>query len=93
MQAAYSFDGAERLTNINQSKGSSTIFSASYSLDNLGNRTAIAENVSGTNRNLSYNYDELSRLTREGQQSGCNQHLCLRWGRQPQQNDKPVAAQ
>src|SRR5262249_33673629 len=71
--AAYSFDGAGRLLNINQTKGASTIFSATYPLDNLGNRQAISENLNSTIRNLNYLYDELSRLISETVQLGSSQ--------------------
>lgn len=68
--ATFSFDGAERLTRIIHTKGITNLFSAAYSLDRRGNRTAISENINGSNRNLNYQYDELSRLTSEGSQVG-----------------------
>jgi len=73
VQANYSYDGADRLIAISQLKGASPVFTANYTLDSRGNRTAISENVSGTLRTLSYKYDELSRLLTETQQSGTAQ--------------------
>ncbi|NWJ98094.1 MAG: RHS repeat protein [Chloroflexi bacterium] len=70
VKANYTFDGAGRLTNLNQTQGSNTIFSAVYALDPLGNRKAITETLNGVTRQVSYSYDELSRLIQEVQPSG-----------------------
>jgi len=72
--ATYSYDGASRLTGINQTKGvSTTIFSVNYTLDKLGNRTGLNENLNGQARTLGYTYDELSRLVKEVTQVGGSQ--------------------
>jgi len=68
--ATYGFDGASRLTSINQAKSGSTVFSSTYTLDPAGNRTAISENLNGQSRTLGYNYDELSQLITETLQVG-----------------------
>ncbi len=68
--ATYGFDGASRLTSINQVKAGTTVFSTTYTLDQLGNRTAISENLNGQSRTQGYNYDELSQLITETTQVG-----------------------
>jgi len=68
--STYGFDGASRLTSINQAKSGSTVFSSTYTLDPAGNRTAISENLNGQSRTLGYNYDELSQLITETTQLG-----------------------
>lgn len=69
--ATYGYDGAGRLTGIDQKRSDlSTVFSIAYTLDKLGNRTALSENLNGVSRQVSYIYDELSRLTQEIYPSG-----------------------
>jgi len=54
-----SYDNANRLTGVSWAKGGTTLASASYSLDSVGNRTARTD-LSGTE---SYSYDNAYRLT------------------------------
>jgi YD repeat-containing protein len=63
--ANYSFDGAGRLSGMSQVKDATTIFAATYDLDDLGNILSASENSNGVARTQTYTYDELSRLTRE----------------------------
>ncbi len=57
--SSYSYDNANRLTAISHVKGGTTLASASYTLDNVGNRTQRIDQQ-GTH---SYSYDNLYRLT------------------------------
>lgn len=68
--ATYRYDGVGQLTDITQVKDASSIFTASYTLDKLGNRTKVAEKLNGISRVSTYSYDELSRLLQETQQVG-----------------------
>lgn len=58
----YSYDNAQRLSQVLNQNGVSAISQHSYTLDSVGNRTALAEvlaQVGGetTNNNMSYSYD------------------------------------
>ena len=63
--ATYTFDGANRLTDLAQTKGGTTLLADHYTLDKTGNRTATSETLNGTSLSYSYTYDELSRLTQD----------------------------
>src|SRR6185437_6875160 len=53
------YDNANRLTGVSWAKGGTTLASASYTLDSVGNRTAPTD-LAGTQ---SYGYDNAYRLT------------------------------
>jgi YD repeat-containing protein len=55
----YGYDNADRLTSVSWVKGGSTLASATYTLDNVGNRTQRVDQL-GTH---TYGYDNLYRLT------------------------------
>jgi RHS repeat-associated protein len=60
----YGYDELDRLTGVTISKGANN-WSFSYTPGASGNRTAAAENLNGTTRNVTYGYDNLYRLTNE----------------------------
>ena len=62
---AYAYDALNRLTNISVKTASGTIASFGYRLGLAGNRTNLAENVTGTARTNAWGYDPLYRLTNE----------------------------
>jgi RHS repeat-associated protein len=55
------YDNADRLTNIVDAAGRTTLSRAGYTLDNVGNPTQITDATGATN---TYNYDNLDRLTK-----------------------------
>ncbi|MBI2767785.1 MAG: hypothetical protein HYX53_17960 [Chloroflexi bacterium] len=57
--STYTYDNADRLTAISHDKGGTTLASATYTLDNAGNRTQKVD-AGGT---TTYAYDDDSRLT------------------------------
>lgn len=57
--STYTYDNADRLTGISHVKGGTTLASAAYTLDNVGNRTQRVDQA-GTH---TYAYDDLHRLT------------------------------
>lgn len=64
----FAYDNALRLTQVSNQSGSTPLDQHSYTLDNVGNRTALSENldrlgVGPFTNNLTYGYDHLSRLT------------------------------
>jgi RHS repeat-associated protein len=68
MVTTYTYDRAQRLTNLTNVISSTTITSHAYTLDSEGNRTALAEFVSGittpsTTNSFGMTYDGLERLT------------------------------
>jgi len=64
--STYSYDDASRLTGINTTLNQTTIDSVSYTMDNVGNRTAKTQNAT----NYSYAYDAIYRLTQATPSSG-----------------------
>jgi RHS repeat-associated protein len=68
MLASYDYDAAGRLTSLSNEIGATTITSHGYTLDPEGNRTSVAEFVSGITApgaldTIAYSYDGLNRLT------------------------------
>ena len=59
LTATYGYDAADRLTNVLNKQGTTTISSFHYTLNDTGNRTQMVE-FSGT---TTYNYDNIGRLT------------------------------
>jgi YD repeat-containing protein len=65
-------DNAQRTTQVwNQQSGGATISQHSYTLDGVGNRTAVNETLAQvgggtTTNNVTYGYDRLYRLTSDG---------------------------
>jgi RHS repeat-associated protein len=59
------YDARDRLIHTDTQKGSSTLFSADYSLDPNGNRTEVKEQLGATPRTILYSYDALDRLSQE----------------------------
>jgi YD repeat-containing protein len=62
--ATYSHDNAQRLTQVLNQQGTNVISQHTYTLDSVGNRTALAETLAqvgggSTNNNISYGYDRL----------------------------------
>ncbi|MBI2767770.1 MAG: hypothetical protein HYX53_17880 [Chloroflexi bacterium] len=57
--STYTYDNADRLTAISHDKGGTTLASATYTLDNAGNRTQKVD-LAGTE---TYSYDNAYRLT------------------------------
>jgi RHS repeat-associated protein len=55
----YAYDALNRLTALTTTGASGTLFSASYTLDNVGNRTRMVDSEGTTN----YTYDALYRLS------------------------------
>ena len=69
--ANYSYDNAQRATEVLNRNGTNVIDQHSYTLDNVGNRTALSETlaqISGgpITNNVTYTYDSLYRLTGAG---------------------------
>jgi RHS repeat-associated protein len=67
MVTTYTYDRAQRLTNLSNVISSTTITSHAYTLDSVGNRTALSEFVSGitsgSSDSFGFSYDGLERLT------------------------------
>lgn len=67
MVTTYTYDRAQRLTDLTNVISSTTITSHAYTLDSEGNRTALAEFVSGitggSSDSFGFTYDGLERLT------------------------------
>ncbi|MGH2457578.1 MAG: DUF6531 domain-containing protein, partial [Chloroflexota bacterium] len=66
--ASYSYDNAQRLTQVFNQNGTTALDQHSYTLDNLGNRTALSEYLDRLGagpftNNVTDGYDPLDRLT------------------------------
>lgn len=57
----YTYDGADRLTDVRTVKGSTTLARTQYTLNRLGLRTQVVETL-GSTRTIAYGYDGLNRL-------------------------------
>jgi RHS repeat-associated protein len=67
----YSYDGAGRLLSVaNTNSGGETISSFGYTLDAVGNRLGMRQELGGTTRRIGWEYDELYRLTKETRRRG-----------------------
>ncbi|MGA9111341.1 MAG: RHS repeat-associated core domain-containing protein [Smithella sp.] len=64
--STYSYDDSSRITGINTTLNQTTIDSVSYTMDNVGNRTAKTQNATS----YSYVYDNIYRLTQATPSSG-----------------------
>jgi RHS repeat-associated protein len=70
VNASFSYDVANRLTDLSYKNGPATIYSAHYDLDPLSQPVTLTESLNGTSRLSTYSYDELSRLRVETTQLG-----------------------
>jgi RHS repeat-associated protein len=67
----YNYDQRSRVDSVvNYTSGGSVISSFDYTLDGVGNRTAIAEVRGATSYTATYGYDSIYRLTEEKKTSG-----------------------
>ena len=64
--STYSYDNASRLTSIQTTKNSTTIDNITYTLDNVGTRTAKTQNANS----YDYSYDAIYRLMQATPSSG-----------------------
>jgi RHS repeat-associated protein len=60
---SYAYDNADRLTDLQTSVGLTTTSRFQYSLDRMGQRTAVTETLTTQTRTIAYAYDGLQRLT------------------------------
>lgn len=61
MNTAYTYDNLSHLLSVTHAKSGTTLDGASYTLDNVGNRTSRTPQPSGTASN--YTYDHTYELT------------------------------
>lgn len=59
----HSYDGADRLLELSTTAGGTLRSRFAYTVDRLGQRTAITETLAGQTHTLDYTYDGLLRLT------------------------------
>jgi RHS repeat-associated protein len=67
---AYSYDDADRLIDLHTTVGGTTRSRFQYTLDRLGQRTAITETLGLATRVITYSYDGLQRLDSAGESPG-----------------------
>jgi RHS repeat-associated protein len=66
----YSYDDADRLTDLHTTVGGTTRSRFQYTLDRLGQRTAVTETLGLATRAITYAYDGLQRLSSAGESPG-----------------------
>ena len=68
---AYAYDAAGRLTKVESKNAVGTVISATnYTLDPVGNRTAIDLTLNGVQNHIAYQFDNAYRLIRETRTAG-----------------------
>jgi YD repeat-containing protein len=66
----YSYDAADRLVDLHTQVGGATRSRFQYTLDRLGQRTAVTETLGLATRVITYSYDGLQRLNSAGETPG-----------------------
>ena len=68
---SYYYDNAERLDQVQHMNGTTAISTQQYTIDAVGNRTQVAEQVGpNPSTTTTYSYDHLYRLTQEAITNG-----------------------
>ena len=65
VETSYGYDTSDRLLSLTTKKGATVLASFGYTLDAVGNRTAIDMTLDGVKNTLQYRFDNAYRLTRE----------------------------